>query len=64
MEARLNDEKLNVIVNTLDMLESKQTISKKSQLLSLLIHPSFASRIIPQRRRLSRIFGSLCETIA
>ena len=49
MEARLHDEKLNMIVDTLDMLESKQTISK-SQLLSLLGHLSFASRIIPQDR--------------
>ena len=61
MKARLPDEKLNRIINILDILESKRSILKR-QLLNLLGHLHFASTG-SKRRSLSFISGSLCETI-
>ena len=47
MEARLPDDKLSRIITILDMLKNKHSISKR-ELLSLLGHLNFASRVIPQ----------------
>ena len=47
MEARLPDDKLSRIITILDMIKNKHIISKR-ELLSLLGHLNFASRVIPQ----------------
>ena len=62
MEARLPEDKLSRIIRILDLLESKHSISKK-ELLSLLGHLNFASRVIPQGRSFVSYLLSLATTV-
>ena len=62
MEAILPEDKLSRIIRILDLLESKHIISKK-ELLSLLGHLNFASRVIPQGRSFVSYLLSLATTV-
>ena len=62
MEARLPDDKLSRIITILDMLKNKHIISKR-ELLSLLGHLNFASRVIPQGRSFVAYLLSLAASV-
>ena len=62
MEARLPEGKLSRIISIFNLFESKHSISKK-ELLSLLGHLNFASRVIPQGRSFVSYLLSLATTV-
>ena len=62
METRLPDDKLSRIITILDMLKHKHSISKR-ELLSLLGHLNFASRVIPQGRSCVASLLSLAASV-
>ena len=62
MEARLPDDKLGRIITILDMLKNKHNLSER-ELLSLLGHLNFASKIIPQGRNFVAYLLSLVASV-
>ena len=62
MEARLPDDKLSRIITILDMFKNKHSISKR-ELLSLLGHLNFASRVIPHGQSFVAYLLSLAASV-
>ena len=62
MVARLPDDKLSRIITIMDKFKNKHSISKR-ELLSLLGHLNFASRVIPQGRSFVAYLLSLAASV-